>query len=83
MAVIASAAAGLVAFSLLRPDAMIAERNLERYEQTGKVDTAYLSGLSADAVPVLIEYPTELRNDALKGRIERLNRSEPFSSANL
>ncbi len=62
---------------------MIAERNLERYEQTGKVDTAYLSGLSADAVPVLIEYPTELRNDALKGLIERLNRSEPFSSANL
>ncbi|MCF2939417.1 DUF4173 domain-containing protein [Paenibacillus alkaliterrae] len=34
-------------------DARIAEKNSERYEQTGKIDVSYLGRLSADAAPAL------------------------------
>ena len=35
------------------PDGLIADRNVARYEQTDRIDTTYLSNLSADAVPAL------------------------------
>jgi two-component system, OmpR family, sensor histidine kinase BaeS len=44
--------AGLLGIAALNPDAWIAERNLDRYAATGRVDWIYLQGLSADAVPV-------------------------------
>jgi two-component system, OmpR family, sensor histidine kinase BaeS len=50
-----SGAALLLGLALANPDAWIARHNLERYEATGKVDWFYLSGLSADAVPTLVE----------------------------
>jgi len=40
--------------NMLNPDAFIARRNLERYEDTGKLDALYLSSLSDDAMPELI-----------------------------
>jgi hypothetical protein len=45
----------LLGLAALNPDAWIARQNLDRYEATGKVDWTYLTGLSADAVPVLVE----------------------------
>jgi hypothetical protein len=43
----------LLAFNLSDPDARIARSNLALSDRTGKLDVSYLSGLSADAVPVL------------------------------
>jgi Domain of unknown function (DUF4173) len=43
----------VLAFALANPDALVAERNLERAAETGRIDAAYLAGLSADAVPAL------------------------------
>lgn len=40
---------------LLKPDAFIARKNLERFERTGKLDARYLTWLSDDAVPVLVD----------------------------
>ncbi|MET9803508.1 DUF4173 domain-containing protein [Streptomyces sp. NPDC006368] len=65
-AVAVSAAAGVLAFGLLSPDALVAERNVQRYERTGKIDVGYLDGLSADAVPALDRLPEPLRSCALK-----------------
>ena len=48
----------------LNPDAWIARQNLDRYEETGKVDWSYLAGLSDDAVPVLAELPATIWNIA-------------------
>ena len=45
----------LLGLALLNPDAWIARHNLDRYEQTGKVDWTYLQGLSDDAVPTLVD----------------------------
>lgn len=50
---------GLLAYVLMNyigMDGIIAGRNMERYEASGKLDAAYLSGLSWDAVPKLIEF---------------------------
>jgi hypothetical protein len=46
---------GFVAtLDLLNTDAFIARQNIARYQQTGKLDAAYLTTLSDDAVPELL-----------------------------
>ncbi len=64
--VAASALAAVLGFGLLSPDALIAERNVERYERTGTIDVGYLDGLSADAAPALDRLPEPLRSCALR-----------------
>lgn len=54
-AALVSGAAMLLGLAVLNPDAYIAERNLERFEQTGRIDLYYLSTLSADAAPALVD----------------------------
>ena len=66
-AVAASAAAAVLVFGLLSPDGMIAERNVQRYQKTGKIDVSYFEGLSADAVPALDKLPEPVRSCALDG----------------
>ncbi|XBB66519.1 DUF4153 domain-containing protein [Nocardioides sp. WV_118_6] len=56
-----SGTVGLLGLAAVNPDAWIARHNLDRYEQTGRVDWAYLGGLSDDAVPVLAELPADER----------------------
>lgn len=40
-----------VVFNLINPDAFIARQNIQRFNDTGKIDLAYLGGLSEDAAP--------------------------------
>ncbi len=54
-AALASGAAFLLVIGLGNPEAWVAERNIERYEETGKIDTSYLASLSADAAPTIVE----------------------------
>jgi Domain of unknown function (DUF4173) len=77
-------ASALLAFSLANPDALIAERNVERWRETNRIDDLYLATLSADAAPVLVELPEPLREYAL-GRLSLDLRDErdPWSSFNL
>ncbi len=65
-AVAASAAAGVLAFGFMSPDELIAERNVQRYEDTGSFDLDYARGLSADAVPALDRLEEPLRSCALR-----------------
>ncbi|MFE7841235.1 DUF4153 domain-containing protein [Streptomyces sp. NPDC057474] len=65
-AVAASAAAVVLAFGLASPDTLIAERNVERYETTGRFDLQYARGLSADAVPALDRLKEPMRSCALR-----------------
>jgi hypothetical protein len=74
---------GLLAFSLANPDSLIAERNVERWRENGRLDLAYLQTLSADAAPALAELPPALRRRALAPLALRLARGEPWSSFNL
>jgi len=62
-----SGAVALLGLAAINPDAWIARQNLERYDETGKVDWYYLRGLSSDAVPVLAELDGKDRECALGG----------------
>ncbi|WP_109508283.1 DUF4153 domain-containing protein [Nocardioides speluncae] len=62
-----SGVVALLGIAAINPDAWIARQNLERYDETGKVDWYYLRGLSSDAVPVLAELKGEERACALAG----------------
>jgi len=55
LASLLSGAAMLLGLAALNPDGYIALNNIERFEETGKVDMQYLSGLSSDAVPALAQ----------------------------
>ncbi len=57
----------ILALALLNPDAYIAQRNVERFERTGRIDWVYLRWLSADSVPVLDRLPEPYRSCALNG----------------
>ncbi|HEV8248724.1 MAG TPA: DUF4173 domain-containing protein [Gaiellaceae bacterium] len=81
--VLVGTAAALVAFTLANPDGLIAQRNVERWRETGRLDVAYLQTLSADAAPALAGLPTGLRNEALAPLASRLADDESLSSANL
>ncbi|WP_370616803.1 DUF4153 domain-containing protein [Mumia qirimensis] len=60
-----SGAVVLLGLAAINPDAWVAERNLERYAETGKIDWAYFADLSDDAVPVLADLPAADRGCAL------------------
>jgi len=63
-----SGVVALLGLAAVNPDAWIAERNLDRYAETGRVDWHYLHGLSDDAVPVFAGLPDDLERCALLGR---------------
>ncbi|GAA4286184.1 hypothetical protein GCM10022262_05430 [Georgenia daeguensis] len=54
-AALASGAAFLLAIGLANPEAWVARQNIERYEETGKIDTHYLATLGPDATPAIVE----------------------------
>lgn len=62
---VGSAGLGLLVLTLAGPDALVAAADVRRYERTGSIDTAYLSRLSADAVPALADLPEPVRRCAL------------------
>lgn len=66
-AVVATAAAALLALAAVDPDGFVAARNVDRYTSSGRVDVAYLQGLSADAVPAIDRLPEPLRSCVLSG----------------
>jgi hypothetical protein len=76
-------ALALIGFSLANPDSRIADRNVDRWRETGRIDLDYVAGLSADATPALNRLPAPLRRPALAEISRRLSRDEPWSSANL
>ncbi|MQA99089.1 MAG: DUF4173 domain-containing protein [Actinobacteria bacterium] len=73
-AVVLSALAVLLPLNLLSPDAFVAERNLVRYEATGRFDAGYAATLGAEAVPVLLRLPEPLRACAVEPIRARLAR---------
>lgn len=53
----------IVIMNLINPDFIIAKNQVQRFDETGKVDSLYLSGLSADALPVLIDFYPQLNSE--------------------
>jgi hypothetical protein len=51
--VVAAGVLALLGLAAANPDGLIADRNVARFEQTGRIDENYLATLSADAVPAI------------------------------
>lgn len=67
-AALLTGAGALLGLALINPDAWITERNLDRYEATGRIDWFYIQGLSADIVPALEGQPADVVDCALMGQ---------------
>ena len=81
--VILFTAAGILMFSLINPDGVVAARNVERFETTGQLDLAYVQSLGVDAVPALAALPPGLRCWTLQPTAVRLTSSDPLLGWNL
>jgi len=81
-AILAVSALLLASLSLMRPDAFIAQQNVDRFGQTGKIDISYLRNLSADAVPALARLPEPERSCALVELRAGLDQKESLWSFN-
>jgi hypothetical protein len=77
-AVAVSAAAGVLAFGVMSPDAVIAEHNVQRHMAEGKLDQGYLEGLSVDAVPALDRLEEPLRSCLLAEFTDELDDALPW-----
>ncbi|MGL4307192.1 MAG: DUF4153 domain-containing protein [Mycobacteriaceae bacterium] len=71
-----SATIFLVFLALLNPDRVIASHNIERFNQTGKIDEEYLSELSFDAIPVLSNLPESIRSCVLTRSVQKLSKED-------
>lgn len=60
-AIVGTAMAALLALAAINPEGVVVDRNIARYQETGKLDTWYLTTLSPDAVSALDELPTRER----------------------
>jgi len=67
-AVLVSAAVLALAFAAMNPDAWVAGRNIDRFDAGKSLDTLYLSTLSADATPVIVDrLPADAASCILSG----------------
>ncbi|GAA4239526.1 DUF4173 domain-containing protein [Actinomadura meridiana] len=81
--VAASGAAAMLVLASINPDGFIADRNVDRFNDTGKIDIVYLNGLSADAVPALNRLPEPQRSCALRTLARTLDADDPSLTTNL
>ena len=60
-AVLVAGVVALLGLAVLNPERLVADRNIDRFEQTGQLDARYLSGLSSDIDPALHRLPARVR----------------------
>ena len=78
-AILMAGAVALLGLAATNPERLIAERNIDRYEQTKLLDTAYLFRLSPDIEPALARLPESMRVCAMYRSDDR----GPFYEFNL
>ncbi len=78
-AVVALGVLALLGLAAANPDRMIAERNVTRFAETGRIDLPYLANLSADAVPALDRLAgiDPARRDCVLQELHRTLRADP------
>jgi hypothetical protein len=63
-AVLVAGVMALLVVAAINPERLIADRNIDRYQQTGSLDTDYLLSLSPDADQALQRLPESIRQCA-------------------
>ncbi|MDT7581314.1 MAG: hypothetical protein QOK35_2578 [Pseudonocardiales bacterium] len=80
---VAAGMLALLGLAVLDPERFVAEHNVARWVESGQLDPSYLSGLSADAVPVLVGLPEPLRSCTLAGIADGLTEPDDWRGSNL
>ncbi len=80
---VAAGMLALLGLAVLDPERFIAEHNVARWAQTGQLDAEYLSRLSADAAPVLVDLPPGMRACTLYYVVEDLREPDDWRGTNL
>ncbi|HVH21707.1 MAG TPA: DUF4173 domain-containing protein [Pseudonocardia sp.] len=80
---VATGLLALLGLAALNPDRFVAEHNVARWVETGRIDQYYLSTLSADAVPALRALPEPMRSCTLAPILSSLDHADDWRSANL
>jgi hypothetical protein len=70
-AVLVAGVLALLGLAALNPERLIADRNIDRFQQTGLLDAEYLSTLSADIDPALHRLPDSVRACVTAGNSDR------------
>jgi hypothetical protein len=70
-AILIAGAVALLGLAALNPERLIADRNIDRFQQTGLLDVDYLSTLSADIDPALHRLPDPVRACVTAGPSDR------------
>jgi uncharacterized protein DUF4153 len=73
----------LLALAALDPERFIAAHNVARWAETGRLDSSYLSTLSADAVPALVDLPPATRDCILAEIGDGLANPDEWRGTNL
>lgn len=66
--------------NILNPDSFIAQKNIERLNETGKIDMHYIGGLSEDATPAIIGLLDHKDKVVRQGAADALYRKKERSS---
>ncbi len=82
-AVVATGVVALLGLAALNPDRFIADRNIDRFAESGKLDLVYLGGLSADAVPALDRLPAAERRCVLAYMANPAPHADAWNTFNL
>jgi hypothetical protein len=78
-AILMAGAVALLGLAATNPERLIAERNIDRYEQGADLDTGYLNALSPDIEPALARLSESMRSCAMYRDDDR----EPWYEFNL
>jgi len=73
----------LLSLAVINAEDYAARRNIDRYQETGKIDAWYLRALSADATPALSELPDVVRRCTLSWIAAELAEPDPWYAWNL
>jgi hypothetical protein len=60
-AVLVAGVVALLGLAALNPERLVADRNIDRFQQNGQLDAEYLSRLSSDIDPALHRLPENIR----------------------
>ncbi|MGC5032314.1 DUF4153 domain-containing protein [Micromonospora sp. DT229] len=72
----------LLGLAVLNPEDYAARRNVDRYQETGRIDAWYLRALSADATPALAALPDPVRRCTLSWIADDLAEPDPWYAWN-
>ncbi|WP_280365302.1 DUF4153 domain-containing protein [Nocardia wallacei] len=81
-AAVGTATAALLALAALNPEALIADRNIDRWQHGKNLDTDYLAELSLDVLPAADRLPDPLRTQ-LRDRLLHRAGEDTWNSWNL